>query len=79
MFKRYRLEDGIERFATAVFYGIMRRMGIYDEKIKELTGVKNVYLLDETLRNALRLSVELLKFRDLSNKQKKLVRSVLAG
>ncbi len=57
----------------------MRRMGIYDEKIRELTGVKNVYLLDETLRNALRLSIELLKFRDLSNKQKKLVRSVLAG
>ena len=54
-------------------------MGIYDEKIRELTGVKNVYLLDETLRNALRLSYELLLFRDLSNKQKKLVRSVLAG
>ncbi len=78
-FNRYGLEGGIERFATAVFYGVLRRMGIYDEKIRELTGVENVYLLDETLRNALRLSYELLLFRDLSNKQKKLVRSVLAG
>lgn len=44
-----------------------------------MTGVKNVYLLDETLRNALRLTFELLKYRSLSSKQKKLVRSVLAG
>ena len=78
-FKKYSLDGGLERFATAVFYSVLRKLGIYDEKIREITGVKNVYLLDETLRNALRLSIELLKFRSLSNKQKKLVRSILAG
>ncbi len=79
IFRKYRLREGLEKFATAVFYGVLRRMGIYDEKIKELTGSKNVYLLDETLRNALRLTFELLKYRTLSSKQRKLVRSVLAG
>ncbi|NPA86573.1 MAG: class I SAM-dependent methyltransferase [Candidatus Diapherotrites archaeon] len=78
-FNKYKLRGGIERFATAVFYSILRKLGIIDEKIQELTGVKNVYLLDETLRNALRLSIELLRFREISNKQKKQLRSILAG
>ncbi len=78
-FRKYKMREGEERFATAVFYSILRNLGIYDRMIERVTGVRNVYLLDETLRNATRLAIELLRERDLSKKQLKLARSVLAG
>lgn len=44
---------------TAIFYRIMARQGILDLVIKEVTGVKNVLLLDPHLRAALRVFTEL--------------------
>ena len=44
---------------TAIFYRIMARQGILDLIIKEVTGVKNVLLLDPHLRAALRVFTEL--------------------
>jgi 16S rRNA (cytosine967-C5)-methyltransferase len=40
---------------TAIFYGIMLRLGILDRAIERLTGVKSPLLLDSRLRAALRV------------------------
>jgi len=47
---------------TAIFYRVMTRQGILDMVIREVTGVKNVLLLDPHLRAALRVFTELEAF-----------------
>ncbi len=47
---------------TAIFYRVMGRLGILDMVLKEVTGVRNVLLLDPHLRAALRVFTELLVF-----------------
>ncbi len=47
---------------TAIFYRIMARQGILDIVVREVTGVKNVLLLDPHLRAALRVFTELETF-----------------
>ncbi len=47
---------------TAIFYRVLGRLGILDMVLREVTGVKNVLLLDPHLRAALRVFAELLIF-----------------
>ncbi len=47
---------------TALFYGIMLRLGILDKIIEELTGARSAYLLDPKLRAALRVLIYLEKY-----------------
>jgi len=44
---------------TAIFYGIMLRLGILDKAIERLTGVKSPLLLDSRLRAVLRVFIYL--------------------
>lgn len=44
---------------TAIFYGIMLKLGIIDKIIEDLTGSKNPLLLDPRLRAALRVFIYL--------------------
>jgi 16S rRNA (cytosine967-C5)-methyltransferase len=47
---------------TAIFYGIMLRLGVLDMVITDLTGSKSPYLLDPRLRAALRVFIYLRLF-----------------
>ena len=47
---------------TAIFYRIMKRLGVIDKAIRDVTGVKSVLLLDPHLRAALRVFIELKVF-----------------
>lgn len=51
-----------DRVLTAIFYDTLKRIGIIDKIICELTGVKDPAILDPWLRAALRAAVELLVF-----------------
>lgn len=44
---------------TAIFYRVMQRLGVLDLVIMDITGVKNVLLLDPRLRAALRVAIEI--------------------
>lgn len=62
-FARYGLVGGYkDRVLTAIFYDLMKRVGVIDRIISELTGVSNPAVLDPWLRAALRVAVELLHF-----------------
>ncbi len=47
---------------TAIFYRVMLRQGVIDKIISDLTGVKSPFFLDENLRAALRVFIELKVF-----------------
>lgn len=51
---------------TAIFYRIMKRLGVIDVIIKDLTGVKNTLLLDPHLRSALRVAIEVNFFSNVN-------------
>ncbi len=51
----------VDRILTAVYYKIMKRLGIINKVISELTGV-HPNILDPWLRAALRVSIEFLVF-----------------
>jgi len=44
---------------TSIFYRVLKRQGIIDKVIREVTGVVNPLLLDPYLRSALRVFIEL--------------------
>jgi 16S rRNA (cytosine967-C5)-methyltransferase len=57
-----------DELLTAVFYSVMKKMGVIDRVIARSLGFENpsdVLALDPWLRSALRIAVELVKFRDL--------------
>ncbi len=62
---------------TAIFYGIMKRMGILDIIIKDLVGV-DPYILDPWLRSALRVLLEIRFYRDPSRRTLKYLRNSVA-
>jgi 16S rRNA (cytosine967-C5)-methyltransferase len=63
VFKEYGiLGSGKDPPLTAIFYGIMLRLGILDRVITDLTGSKSPYLLDPKLRAALRVFIYLKLF-----------------
>ncbi len=65
VFKKYGiLGTWKDRVLTAVYYKIMRTLGILDKAIVRATGVPSVYILDPWLRAALRVACFLLVFND---------------
>lgn len=63
-----------DRILTAVFYDIWKRVGVVDRIISEVTGVKDVAILDPWLRAALRVAVELLVFERFVKDKDKLLK-----
>lgn len=53
-----------DRILTAIYYKIMRLLGIIDKAIVRATGLPNVYILDPWLRAALRVACFFLVFND---------------
>ncbi|MCD6301032.1 MAG: RsmB/NOP family class I SAM-dependent RNA methyltransferase [Staphylothermus sp.] len=62
---------------TAIFYGIMKRLGILDIIIKDLVGIEP-YVLDPWLRSALRVLLEIKFYRDPSNRTLRYLRNSVA-
>jgi 16S rRNA (cytosine967-C5)-methyltransferase len=63
-----------DRILTAIFYDILRRIGVIDRIISEVTGVEDVAILDPWLRAALRVAVEFLVFERFVKDRDKLVK-----
>lgn len=51
-----------DRVLTAIYYDVWRRMGIIDRIASEITGVRDVAILDPWLRAGIRVAIELLVF-----------------
>ncbi|RLG89259.1 MAG: Fmu (Sun) domain-containing protein [Thermoprotei archaeon] len=75
VFRKYKI-IGTEkdRVLTALFYDIMKRLGIIDKIISDVTGISNILILDPWLRAALRVAVDLLLFNKVSNTLKNLLK-----
>ncbi len=72
-FRKYGLLGGKrDPLVTAVFYGIMKHLGILDRMIEKVIGVEPL-ILDPWLRAALRAVLEIIVFRDPSQKTLKLL------
>ena len=75
VFRKHRiLGTDVDRVLTAIFYNTMKRLGIIDKIIVDITGVPNVLILDPWLRAALRVATNLLLFDRISEKLKRLLR-----
>ncbi len=57
---------GLDRLLTAIFYDVMKKMGILDKIIERRVGV-NPLVLDPWLRAGLRVALDLLVYHDLTN------------
>ena len=79
IFEKHRVSDRIERVLTAIYYSVLKRQGILDKIIEDITNVRPIYIFDPWLRSALRLAVELMVFRRPSQATKKRLRNVIAG
>ncbi len=65
IFDRYGiLGTSKDRILTAIYYKIMRRLGIIDKAIVRATGIPSIYILDPWLRAALRVACFFLVFND---------------
>ncbi|ADI31556.1 RsmB/NOP family class I SAM-dependent RNA methyltransferase [Staphylothermus hellenicus] len=62
---------------TAVFYGVMKRLGILDLYIRSIVGV-NPYIIDPWLRAALRVLLEIKVYRDPSRRTLRYLRGSVA-
>ncbi|NOZ88630.1 MAG: RsmB/NOP family class I SAM-dependent RNA methyltransferase [Crenarchaeota archaeon] len=56
------LGTGLDRLLTAVFYDVMKRLGVIDKAAAEAVGVETVLILDPWLRAALRVALGILLF-----------------
>ena len=75
VFRKHRiLGTDVDRVLTAIFYNTMRRLGIIDKVISDVTKVPNVLILDPWLRAALRVATNLLLFDRISDKLKRLLK-----
>jgi len=64
VFKRYGiLGSPRDRFLTALYYDIMKRQGIIDKIISEVTNSPSPYILDPWLRASLRVTIEFFVFK----------------
>ncbi len=65
IFARYGiLGTSKDRVLTAIYYKIMRRLGIIDKAITRAVGIPSLYILDPWLRAALRVACFFLVFND---------------
>ena len=67
-----------DQLLTAIFYDIMKRMGVIDKIIKDVASVPSPLILDPWLRAALRVAVDLLVFHRLARSSKHLLRWIVA-
>jgi len=71
-FRKYGILGGKrDPLVTAIFYGIMKHLGVLDRMIEDIIGIEPL-VLDPWLRAALRTVLEIMVFRDPSNKTVKL-------
>lgn len=78
-FKKYHvINEDKEPLLTAIFYAVLKKMGVIDKIIEDVTGVKTVYILDPWLRAALRLATEILMYRQPTNGTYNLLRKSVA-
>ncbi len=61
------LGSSLDRLLTALFYDIMKRLGIIDKVVAEITGVENPLILDPWLRAGLRVAVHALLFHEVDD------------
>ncbi len=57
----------VDRLITALFYDVMRRMGVLDKFAAEIANVPTVLILDPWLRAALRVALDIILFHRPSN------------
>jgi len=75
VFRKYKiLGTEKDRVLTAIFYDIMKRLGVIDKVITGITGIPNILILDPWLRAALRVAVDLLLFNKISETLKNLLK-----
>ncbi|WFO75367.1 RsmB/NOP family class I SAM-dependent RNA methyltransferase [Desulfurococcaceae archaeon MEX13E-LK6-19] len=78
-FKKYGVTShACEPMLTAIFYAVMKKMGVLDKIIEDVTGVKPVYVLDPWLRAALRLATEILVYRKPTDGTRRLLKKSIA-
>lgn len=78
-FKKYGVTSKpYEPLLTAIFYAVMKKMGVLDRIIEDITGVKPVYIMDPWLRAALRLAVEVLVYRKPTERTRSLLKKSIA-
>jgi 16S rRNA (cytosine967-C5)-methyltransferase len=68
------LGSSLDRLLTALFYDIMKRLGLIDRAAAEIVGVDSVLILDPWLRAALRAAVGLNLFYRLDETTRKALR-----
>ncbi len=68
-----------DRVLTAIYYKIMRLLGIIDKAIVRATGIPSVYILDPWLRAGLRVACFLLVFNDKKEDVEELYGAIRGG
>ena len=56
------LGTGLDRLLTSVFYDVLKKQGLLDRVIVELTGAESALILDPWLRAALRAAIDIVLF-----------------
>jgi len=56
------LGSGLDRLLTSIFYDVLKKQGLLDRVIGELTGAESALILDPWLRAALRVAVDIVLF-----------------
>ncbi|RLG80306.1 MAG: Fmu (Sun) domain-containing protein, partial [Thermoprotei archaeon] len=44
VFEKHRVSDRIERVLTAIYYSVLKRQGILDKIIEDITNVRPIYI-----------------------------------
>jgi len=77
-FAKYGVKEGYkDRILTAVFYDIMKRIGVLDRIIGQIIGFPHVRVLDPWLRASLRVATELLHFEKFAREGDPVVRNAV--
>ena len=56
------LGTGLDRLLTSVFYDVLKKQGLLDRVIEEITGAESALILDPWLRAALRIAIDIVLF-----------------
>ena len=67
-----------DQLLTAIFYDVMKRLGVIDKIVREVANVPSPLILDPWLRAALRVAVDLLVFHRLSRSSKHFLKWIVA-
>ncbi len=79
VFRRYGiLGSRLDRLLTHIFYDVMKRQGILDSIIEEVTGVEAAPLLDPWLRAAMRTAIDILLYHRPTKRARRALRWSIA-